>query len=144
MVMTSPSMPVSSERLTSLRRPSVRRATWMTTLIAEAIWAACRTRRDVDAAHADHLLDARQSIARRVGVDRRHRAIVARVHRLQHVERFAGANLADDDAVGPHAQGILDQVALRDLALALDIRRPGLEAHDMLLLQLELGANPRS
>ena len=48
-----------------------------------------------------------------VGVDRRHRAVVAGVHRLKHVERFAGANLADDDPVGPHAQRVLDQVALR-------------------------------
>ena len=74
-----------------------------------------------------------------VGVDRGHRPVVAGVHRLEHVERLAGADLADDDPVGPHAQRVLDQVALGDLALALDVRRPGLEPRDMLLLQLELG-----
>src|SRR5205085_4256928 len=34
-VTTSPSMPVSSDKLTSLRRPSDRRATWTTTFSAE-------------------------------------------------------------------------------------------------------------
>ena len=48
-------------------------------------------------------------------------------------------HLADDDAVGTHAQRVLDEVALRDLALALDVRRARLQRHDMLLLQLQLG-----
>jgi hypothetical protein len=33
---------------------------------------------------------------------------VAGVHRLQHVEGFLAAALAEDDAVGPHAQCVLD------------------------------------
>src|SRR5690349_23301101 len=37
---------------------------------------ARRTRRDVDTAHADHLLDTGQSVARRVGVDGGHRPFV--------------------------------------------------------------------
>ena len=64
---------------------------------------------------------------------------MAGVHRLQHVEGFTGADFADDDPVGPHAKRVLDQVALRDLAPALDIRRPRLEPDNMLLLELELG-----
>ena len=90
-------------------------------------------------AHRDHRLDAGQRVARRVGVDRRQRAVVAGVHRLQHVERFFAADLADDDAVGPHTQGVAHQLPLADRALAFDVGRPRLEPHDVLLLQLQLG-----
>ena len=132
-------MPVSSDRLTSLRRPSDRRATWTTTLIAEAICARAE-RAGMSIPLMPIICSTRDKrVARRVGVDRGHRAVVAGVHRLQHVERLAGANLADDDPVGPHAQRVLDQVALGDLALALDVRRPRFQPDDMLLLQLELG-----
>ena len=138
-VTTSPSMPVSSDRLISLRRPSARRPTWMTTLIAEAIWARA-DRAGMSMPLMPIICSTRDKrIARRVGVDRGHRAVVAGVHRLQHVERLAGANLADDDPVGPHAQRVLDQVALGDLALALDVRRAGFQPDDVLLLELELG-----
>ena len=61
------------------------------------------------------------------------------VHRLQHVERFRAAHLADDDAVGAHPQRVVDQVALGDLAAALQAARAGLQAHHMRLLQLQLG-----
>ena len=74
----------------------------------------------------------RTSVSRRasvsrgaVGVDRGDRAVVAGVHGLEHVEGLAGTALADDDAVGPHAEGVLDEVADGDLALALDVRRAG-------------------
>ena len=52
-----------------------------------------------------------ERVARRVRVDRRQRALVARVHRLEHVERLGAADLADDDAVGPHAQCVPHEVA---------------------------------
>ena len=74
-----------------------------------------------------------------VGVDGGHRAFVAGVHRLEHVQRLGAAALADDDAVRPHAQAVLHQVALRDLALAFDVRRARLQAHDVRLLELQLG-----
>ncbi len=64
---------------------------------------------------------------------------MAGIHRLQHVEGFLAATLAEDHAVGPHAQRVLDQVALADFALALDTGRPRLHAPDMRLLQLKLG-----
>jgi hypothetical protein len=38
---------------------------------------------------------------------------------LQHVERFFAADLADDDAIGTHTQGVDDELALLDRALAL-------------------------
>src|SRR6516164_3589132 len=72
-------------------------------------------------------------------MDRRHRAIVAGVHRLKHVERFGAAYLAEDDAVGAHAQSIAQQVAHGDLAGAFEVRRAGLQPHDMRLLQLQFG-----
>ena len=64
---------------------------------------------------------------------------MSRVHGLEHVQGLAGAHLADDDAVGPHAQAVAHQVALGDLALLLDVGRPGLQAHDVRLLELQLG-----
>ena len=91
------------------------------------------------AAHGDHLLQAADGLARVVGVDGGHRAFVAGVHGLQHVEGLLAADLAQDHPVGTHAQGVLDQLALADLALALDVRRPGLHAHHVRLLQLQLG-----
>src|SRR5579863_6938476 len=68
--------------------------------------------RQPHARHCDHLLKALERIARRVGMDRGHRPFVTRVHRLQHVECFLATALADDDAIGPHTERILDQVAL--------------------------------
>ena len=41
---------------------------------------------------------------------------MARVHRLQHVECLDAAHLAEDDAVGPHAQRVAHEIALRDRA----------------------------
>ena len=70
----------------------------------------------------------RERVARRVRVDRRQRALVTGVHRLEHVERLGAANLADDDPVGAHAQRVADELADPDLALALDVRRAATRA----------------
>ena len=72
---------------------------------------ADRLHRQVEAGHQHHHLEPVQRVARRVGVDRRQRAVVAGVHGLEHVERLGAADLADDDAVGPHAQRVAHQVA---------------------------------
>jgi hypothetical protein len=82
--------------------------------------------------------DAR-GFARRVGVQRAHRAVVAGVHRLQQVERLGSADFADDDPFRTHTQAVLDEIAHRDPALAFKVRRAGFEAHDVRLLQLEFG-----
>ena len=63
---------------------------------------------------------------------------MAGVHGLEHVEGFFAAALAEDDALGPHAQRVLDEIALADLALALDVGRARLHAGDVRLLQLQL------
>ena len=75
-------------------------------------WRIARTGRSKPG-HQHHRLDAGERVARRVGVDRRQRAVVARVHGLQHVERLGAADLADDDAVGPHAQRVAHELADR-------------------------------
>jgi hypothetical protein len=95
--------------------------------------------RQVDAGHQHHGLEPGEGVARRVRVHGRDGPVVAGVHRLEHVERLAAADLTDDDAVGPHAQRVADEVADRDLAPALDVRRAVLEADDVGLLELELG-----
>ena len=64
---------------------------------------------------------------------------MARVHGLQHVERFFAADLADDDAVGAHTQRVDDELPLADRALAFDVGRTRFEPHDVRLLQLKLG-----
>ena len=78
-------------------------------------------------------------VARRVGVDRGQRAVVAGVHGLQHVQRFGAAAFADDDPFGPHTQGVAHQVGGRDRALAFDVRRTRFQSHDVVLLQLQFG-----
>ena len=67
--------------------------------------------RQVHAGHQHHRLDAVQRVARAVGVRGGQRAVVAGVHGLEHVQRLAAAHLADDDAVGPHAQGVDHELA---------------------------------
>ena len=96
-------------------------------------------RRQAHVAHLDHVLDPGQRIARGVRVDGGHAAIVAGVHRLQHVEGLAAADFADDDAVRTHAQGVADQIALRHFATALQAGDPGLHPDHVRLLQLQLG-----
>src|ERR1043166_573201 len=96
-------------------------------------------RRQREAAHGDHRFETRKRLARIVGVQRAHRAVVAGVHRLQQVERFGTAHLADDDAFRPHAQAVAHQLAHADLPFALQVGRTSFQAHHVRLLQLQLG-----
>ena len=64
---------------------------------------------------------------------------MARVHGLQHVQGLAGADLAQDDAVGAHAQGVPDQVPLGDLASPLQVGGARFQADHMGLLELQFG-----
>jgi hypothetical protein len=63
---------------------------------------------------------------------------VARVHRLQHVQRLFAADLADDDAVGTHTEGVHDELPLADRALPFYVGGARLEPRDMLLGKLQL------
>ena len=78
-------------------------------------------------------------VPRAVGVARGQRPCLAGGHRLDHVQRLARAALADDDPVGAHVQRVAQQVAHRDLALALQVGRARLERDEVLLVELELG-----
>jgi hypothetical protein len=73
----------------------------------------------------------------RVGVDGATAAVVAGVERGQEIHYFGAADLADDQAVGAHAEGLADQVAQRDLSGAFDVRRASLEADDVWMIRAE-------
>ena len=106
---------------------------------ALAICCRMALMRQLEAGHHDHRFQTGQGVARRVGVQRGHRAVVAGVHGLEHVERFRTAALADDDPFGPHTQGVAHQVGGGDRALAFDVRRPRFQPHHVVLLQLQFG-----
>ena len=72
-------------------------------------------------------------------MDRRQRAFVAGVHRLEHVHGLCPSNLTHDDPVGAHTEGVADELADADLARALDVRRARLERDHVILLELKLG-----
>jgi hypothetical protein len=60
-------------------------------------------------------------------------------HRLEHVQRLAAADLADDDPVRAHPQRVAHEIADGDLALTLDVRRPRLEGDHVGFRQPQLG-----
>ena len=100
---------------------------------------ADRPGRQIDGGHLHHVLDPGQRVARGVGVDRADRAVVAGVHRLQHVVGLGAAHLAHDDPVGPHTQRVAQQLALVDLAAPFQVGGAGLQPHHVRLLQLQFG-----
>ena len=81
-------------------------------------------------------------VAGTVGVDGADGAVVAGVHRLQHVQRRGVADLTDDDAVGAHAQGVASPGRGSSTApLALDVGRAGLQPHDVVLVSWSSAAS---
>src|SRR5579859_3411667 len=98
-----------------------------------------RARRQYHVPHLHHVLDPRQGVPRGVRMNRGHAPVMPGVHRLQHVERFGTADLAQDDAIRSHPQCVANQVALCHLAATLQAGDPGLQSHHMRLLQLQLG-----
>ena len=136
---TSPSMPTTSVMWVILREPSRRRAAWTITSTEPAIISRMVFDGQRVAAHRDHRFQTADGFARAVGVQRAHRAVVAGVHRLQQVESFRAADLADDDPLGTHTQAVLDEIAHGDLAFAFEVGRPRLETHHVRLLQLKFG-----
>src|SRR4029079_14048319 len=92
----------------------------------------------VHAGHQGQGLDAGERVPGRVRVDGGDRAVVTRVHGLQHVQRLTATDLTDDDAVGTHTQRVAHEVADLDLALALDVGRARFHPEHVLLVELEL------
>src|SRR5260370_31860181 len=88
--------------------------------------------------HLDHRLKTGEGVSGCVGVDRGERSVVTGVHSLKHIDSLATADLANNNAVGAHAQRVADQIALRDLTAAFDVVRTSLQTHHVRLLHLEL------
>src|SRR5690606_7458786 len=70
-------------------------------------------------------------LARGIGVDGTRATVVAGVERGEQVDDLSPADLAHDDAVGAHAQGLPNQVADRHLTDAFHIGGAGDQAHDV-------------
>ncbi len=84
-------------------------------------------------------LEPRQRVGGTVRVDGRHRTVVTGVQRLEHVERFAAADLTDDEPVGPHPQRRPHQRPDRDTPGPLRVRRARFEPHHVRLREPQLG-----
>jgi hypothetical protein len=64
---------------------------------------------------------------------------VAGVHGGQQVERFGASDLADEQPVGPHAQGVAHEIPDGDLADAVGRRRTALEADHVRSVETQFG-----
>ncbi len=108
---------------------------------------ADRALSQLDVGHHHHRFHPRQRVSWRVGVNSGDGAIVARVHRLEHVEGGLVTYFADDDPVWPHTHRVADEVTDGDLTAFLQVGRPRLQSQYVLLAQLKLrcvldGDNP--
>ena len=64
---------------------------------------------------------------------------MAGVHGGEEVETFRATDFAENDTVRTHTQGVLDEIADGDGALALKVRGAGFEWQPVRLLQAQLG-----
>jgi len=137
--MTSPSIPTTSVMLVDAADTVAHAATWTIMSSAEAIWV--RIARD------GRLMPAMPiSVLKPVSASRGRLAwmvpsepSVAVFIACSMSTGLGPAHLAQDDAVGAHAQRVLDQVAHIDRAGPFQVGRAGFQPHDMRLLQLQLG-----
>ena len=103
----------------------------------------CRDRRshelgiDVAPGEQGQRAELRECLARRVRVDGGG-PWNAGVQRQEEVQRLGVAHLAHDEAVGPHAQRLLDEPAQRHLAGAFEARLPPLERDEVRSVDGEL------
>jgi hypothetical protein len=83
------------------------------------------------------IMDSRRLMASRgeLACNVPHRAVAARIHGLQQFECLRSAHLADDDALGPHAQTVFDAISHGDLAL--EIGGPRFHPYHVRLRQLQ-------
>ena len=61
------------------------------------------------------------------------------VHGLEHIHDLGAPDLTHNNAIRTHPQTIADQFSLADLPFAFDVGRTGLQADDIMFLQLEFG-----
>ena len=92
-------------------------------------------RRGQLATHQDHRLQPADHILRTVCVTGRQRAVVAGIHRLQHVQSRSVTHLADDDPVRSHPQRRPDQIPDTDLQVSFQIRVPRFQTDDVLCVR---------
>ena len=71
---------------------------------------AHRLQRQADLGQEHHRLETTQRVVGPVGMAGGQRSLVPGVHGLQQSKRLASAGLADEEAVGPHAQGVAHQL----------------------------------
>ena len=95
--------------------------------------------RQLETRHQREQLDPPERVLGPLRVDGRERPVVARRHRLEHVERLAAAHLADDQSVGPHPQRVAHELPDADLARALETRAARLQARDVRAIDAQLG-----
>ena len=105
---------------------------------ADTISRAHRGDRQVHPTEQRQRLEPAQRVDAPVRVNRAHRTGVTGVERLQQVEGFAAAYLADHDSVGAHPQRRAHEVAHGGGAGALTVRGPCLEPHHMRLREAQL------
>ena len=123
----------------SIARPPPVRATCTTRSSEELSWSRTAAIGRSSPAESTITSSRRRASSGRVGVARGQRALVARVHRPQHVDGLGSSDLADDDPVGAHAEGVAHELADRGGAEPVGGGRAGLEAHDVGAGQAELG-----
>ena len=93
--------------------------------------------RKIEPAHRHHVFNPRNGLAGIVGMYRAHGSVMTGVHRLQQVEGFRSAHLADDNPLGAHPEAVLDQITHGDLAHSLKVWRARFEPDHMRLLKLK-------
>ena len=131
--------PRRPRRCAAPRRPA--RATCTTRSTADASCSRTAASGRPPSASSTIVSRRRSASSQAVGVAGRQRALVAGVHGLQHVEGLAAADLADDDAVGSHAQRVADE--LPDPHLARLLRRSAGRASSRTTCAAAGAARPR-
>ncbi|OQB07161.1 MAG: hypothetical protein BWY17_05340 [Deltaproteobacteria bacterium ADurb.Bin207] len=96
-----------------------------------------RFRWQIHSRHQRQGLETRQRFGGTVGVRRRQRAIMTRIHRLEHVQCLTPAAFPNHNAIGTHTKRIPHQVPYRVLPLAFHVRRTRLQRYHVRLLELE-------
>ena len=96
---------------TARRTVAARRRTCTIASIADMSWRRTAASGNGNVGAERERLDPGERVVGAVRVHGRKRTVVSGVARLQHVERFAAAHLADDDAIGAHAQRAANELA---------------------------------
>lgn len=82
-------------------------------------------------------LQPRRNISRGVGVNGAAAALMAGVQRCEEVCQLSSADLADHQAIGPHSQGVPDQVGQGDRPDPLRVGWPSLQPNDVRMLRAQ-------